>query len=317
MAFARSKFHADAGRHDDAFDACRRGNELCVLRAERAGVRFDAALHSDWVDRIIGHFTERYFAAHRSRGVASNRPVFIVGMPRSGTTLVEQILASHADVSGAGELPDIDQMAMGMDQYLGPSAAYPECLDRLDQSACRRLGESYLDRLRAVSSDALRVTDKSPTNFLYLGLVARILPQAQIIHCRRNPLDTCLSCYFNHFPQGNEFTNDLADLASYYADYQRLMAHWRKVLPIAILDVDYEALVSTPEPVIREMVLSLGLEWHPQCLEFYRTERAIHTASNVQVRQKLNSNSIDRWRVYEKHLGALIDALGTAAEHDP
>ncbi len=317
LAFARSKFHADAGRYDDAFDACRRGNELCVSRAERAGVQFDAALHSDWVNRIIGHFTEQYFATTRCHGVASGRPVFIVGMPRSGTTLVEQILASHPDVSGAGELPDIDRMAMGMDRGLGPSAEYPECVDRLDQSACRRLGESYLDRLRAVSSDALRVTDKSPTNFLYLGLVARILPEAQIIHCRRNALDTCLSCYFKNFPQGNEFTNDLADLASFYADYQRLMAHWRKVLPIAILDVDYEALVRTPEPVIREMVLSLGLEWHPQCLEFYRTERAIHTASNVQVRQKLFSNSIDRWRVYEKHLGALIDALGTAAEHNP
>ncbi|MEE9139761.1 MAG: tetratricopeptide repeat protein, partial [Alphaproteobacteria bacterium] len=302
--FTLGKMYADIGEHERAFRRYRRGNELRTVAAERRGQRFDAVQHRRLIDRTIEIFTAGFFAERRGYGAEPELPVLIVGMPRSGTTLIEQILASHPKVFGAGELPDLGNIARGLPER------YPEGAVTIDAATSRRLADGYLRRLSAFSADADRVTDKMPGNFMLFGLVALLVPGARVVHCRRDPLDTCLSCYFHNFAHGQHFTSDLRDLGAYYREYERLMAHWREVLPLSILDVQYEELVAHQEEVSREMVAFCGLEWDARCLEFHKTERPVRTASNVQVRQKIFSTSVERWRAYEKHLAPLRDALG-------
>ncbi len=230
--------------------------------------------------------------------------MLIVGMPRSGTTLVEQILASHPAVFGAGELPHLGRIATA------GTAPYLDFMATLDRAESRRLAARYLDRLHDFSADVRRVTDKMPDNYLLLGMVAVLLPRARVIDCRRDPLDTCLSCYFQHFSRGHDFTNSLADLAAYYLAYRRLMAHWREVLPLPILELRYENVIADLEGEARRLVEFCGLEWDEACLAFHENARPVHTASNVQVRQRLFTTSVERWRRYECHLGPLLDALG-------
>ena len=231
-------------------------------------------------------------------------------MLRSGTTLAEQILASHPRVFGAGEQTFWSEAAAATLSNAAKDVAAPAISD----AALADLGDRYLQRLRQLAPDALRVVDKLPTNFLFLGLIHAALPGARIIHLRRHPLDTCVSIYFQHFEAANTYTNDLGDLAHYYAEYRRLMAHWRSVLPgDAILDVPYEGLVADLPTWARRMLEFIGVPWDARCLEFDRTARSVVTASKWQVRQKLFASSVGRWRHYERFVTPLMPLLELAS----
>ncbi len=316
VRFGLARHHADTGDHARAFRYYRIGNEMRARQAARHGRTFDRAAVDALADRSIALFTPAFFAARGEWGAPSERPVFIVGMPRSGTSLVEQILASHHAVFGAGELDAIGATVDRLSAEADADAAYPDTVAGLDAAACRRLGAGYLERLATLDADAARVTDKMPVNFRHLGLIALLLPGARIVHCRRNPLDVCLSCYVQNFTQGSEFSNDLGDIAVTYRAYRRLIDHWRRVLPVPMLDVRYEELVADQAAVSRRIVDFVGLEWDPACLEFHANRRAVRTSSALQVRRPIYRSSIERWRVYEDQLRPLIEALGDAGLSD-
>jgi tetratricopeptide (TPR) repeat protein len=294
------------GDYDRAFRHFRAANE--ARRAERAAQhrRYDAEAQTRQVDQLIEAFPAREFAGRRTPAAPDRRSIFIVGMPRSGTTLVEQILSAHSEVAAGGELLEMAAIAAGLTG--GPAAP-----SKLAQAELDALAERYRAVLRRIDPDAARVTDKLPQNFLNLGLVAWLFPEASVVHCRRDPLDTCLSCYFQHFAQGNAFADDLADLGAFYRDYRRLMDHWRDVLPLRLVEVDYESLVRSPEAQIRRLLEGLDLGWQATCLDFAGSRDPVLTASQWQVRQPISTRPIERWRRYREHLGPLIDALGDLA----
>jgi hypothetical protein len=230
---------------------------------------------------------------------ASRKPVFVVGMPRSGTSLTEQIIASHPSAGGAGELMfwrrAVHEHAAAMEK--GP----------LGESTRNKLADTYLRLLDANFGDALRVVDKAPVNADYLGVIHSIFPNTRVIYMERNPIDTCLSCYFQRFALSLNFTSDLSDLAHYYRQHQRLMAHWRTVLPPGtILDVPYEGLVADQEAWTRKILDFLGLDWDARCIDFHKAKRPVFTASDWQVRQKVYTHSVQRWRRYEKFIAPLL-----------
>jgi tetratricopeptide (TPR) repeat protein len=294
LRYALGKYFDDLGRYDEAFDSYRRANEL----SRRNRPPFGREKFTRRVDRIIGVFDARFLQDRRPEGADSELPVLIVGMPRSGTSLAEQILASHPAVFGGGELR-FWEGAFGVLEAESAGGARPA-------EVLPQIARDYLERVRALSATAARVIDKMPANFLYLGLVHAALPRARIIHMQRHPLDTCLSIYSQDFFRMGTYANDLGDLAHYYTEYLRIMGHWRAVLPAAaLLEVPYEELIADQEGWTRRMLDFLGLPWDPRCLDFHRTERAVLTASRWQVRQKISSGSVGRWRNYEKHLGPL------------
>jgi Flp pilus assembly protein TadD len=309
LHFALSRVYDRAKNFDHAFDHCDRGNTHKGEVLRRQGNAFDSAGHVRLVDRLIALFTPDYFARVQGFGSASDLPVFIVGMPRSGTSLVEQILASHPDVLGAGETRHIKRLLIDLPAALCSPTEYPECLQQLDRQTAGQLAERYVESLRRLGGDKGRVTDKQPMNFHHLGLIATLLPRAQIIHCRRDPRDVAWSCYFQNF---NEiyFANDLRVLANYQRQYERLMAHWRKVLPVRLLEINYEELVADPERVSLELIAFCGLPWHDACLNFHQTQRVVRTSSNFQVRQPVYNGSVGYWKHYERHLQAVLEALG-------
>jgi tetratricopeptide (TPR) repeat protein len=320
LHFALARLSDKAGAYDEAFVHCARGNELRKEFDRRRGQVFDPALHRDLVDRLIATFTPAYFERVAGFGIESDLPIFVVGMMRSGTTLVEQILASHPHVHGAGELPDVEALIARLvnggskQQSLAPPssqprAAYPNCLAGLDAATARTLAEDYIERLRRQGGAAARVVDKLPANHLHLGLIATLLPRARIIHCRRDALDTCLSCYFQNFTDPHPFAFDLGQLGQYYREYERLMARWAKVLPVPIFDLPYESLTADQEAVSRRLLAFCGLEWDDRCLHFHETNRPIRTASALQVRQPMYRTSVGRWKHYAAHLKPLLEAL--------
>ena len=293
LRHAIGKYFDDVQDFDQAFANFRRANEL----TSRRRAKHDRAQLTRTVDHITRSW-DRNRVSRRTGANESERAVFIVGMLRSGTSLVEQILASHSAVFGAGELTYWSAASAA-------HAASPGNAEMSDRSL-RTLADDYLRSLVKLSNGALRVVDKMPTNFPFLGLIHAALPNARIIHMQRHPLDTCLSIYMQPFETAVSYANDLDDLAHYYSEYLRLMDHWRATLPAhVILDVPYEGLVSDQEAWTRRMLDFIGLPWDPRCLDFHRTERTVLTASKWQVRQKLNASSIGRWRHYEKFLGAL------------
>jgi Flp pilus assembly protein TadD len=298
LRYALGKYFDDVGEYTPAFENYRRANELGKI-GRPAHHRRGA---SEAIDRIIEQYDGRWLSRARLAASSSERPVLIVGMPRSGTTLAEQILAAHGEVFGAGELPFWNTAASS---YAASRAAGQE-----ESSLLGGLAQEYLSVLHGLSPQARRVVDKMPGNFLYLGLIHAALPNARIIHLRRNPLDTCLSIYFQNFGALHSYANDLEDLAHYYTDYGRLMDHWRRSLPPeAMLEVRYEELVEDPEAWSRRMVEFIGLEWDPACLEFHRSGRTVNTFSKWQARQKISTSSVDRWRHYQPFLplGRLTD----------
>jgi FkbM family methyltransferase len=308
LEFGLANMRSRAGEHDLAFDHFRRGNDLRRGIFHKLGVAFDPRAHRAWIDRMIGTCDAGYFERARGAGVDSETPVFVVGMPRSGTTLVEQILAAHPQVYGAGELREVMQVAEALPGELGSPARYPECLAGAPAAALRGQAERLLARLERRGGGAGRVVDKMPENYLHLGLIATLFPRARVIHCRRDPLDTCVSCYCSYF-RGLPFTWDLQDLGKYHRQYRRLMDHWREVLPLQMLEVDYEDLVANQEEVSRRLVAFAGLDWDDRCLAFHENRRAVHTVSTLQVRRPMYASSVGRWRRYEAHLGPLQEAL--------
>lgn len=294
---ALGKYCDDLGEVAAAFEQHRRGHEL----ARRSRPPYDRAATTARVTRTLSAFDRRALEELRPAGLASERPVFVFGMPRSGTTLAEQILASHPQVHGAGEV------------LFWQFAADAECAAPPEQRAATvaALGRRYLELIAGLPAAAARVIDKLPSNFKNLGLIHAALPQARFIHLERHPLDTCLSIYFQGFSAAHAYATDLGDLAHYYREYRRLMGHWRRTLPPrTLLEVRYEALVEEPETWSRRMLEHIGLPWDPRCLEFHRTERPVLTASNWQVRQPIGKSSIGRWRRFEPFLAPLREALG-------
>jgi tetratricopeptide (TPR) repeat protein len=311
MHFSLGKLYDDLGDYDKAFYHFKRGNEM-----DTRDKPFDPKLHTLATDRMMVTFNKEFFAGRRGFGSESTLPVFVLGMPRSGTTLVEQTLASHPDVYGAGELNTIGQIIGALPQLQGRLAGYPECASLIDAVSACQLGEEYVGYLRSVGDKAKRVTDKMPGNFINLGFIALLLPNAKIIHCHREPLDTCLSCYFQHFAMVMPFSRDLTFLGSYYRDYKRIMDHWHQVLPQQIFDVRYEDMVADHEGMSRRLIEFVGLEWDDACLSFHKTERTVKTASNWQVRQPVYTSSIARWKNYEKFIDPLRQALGDAQSEE-
>jgi tetratricopeptide (TPR) repeat protein len=300
LRYAMGKYFDDVGDFERAFINFQRANELrklCRAPHDRRAV-------ARAVDHIIRSYDRQWLSEAQMQGIASARPVFIVGMLRSGTTLAEQILASHPAVFGAGELAFWNTASA---TYKTPTAAK-------NARKIRELALDYLRSLEELSAAAPRVVDKMPANFLSLGLISAALPGARVIHMCRNPLDTCLSIYFQHFETTLSYANDLDDLAHYYTEYLRVMNHWRTTLPEgAILNVPYEELVEDPEAWSRKMLTFIGLPWDPRCTDFHLTNRTVITASKWQVRQKLSASSIGRWRHYEKFVGPLQKLLDSDA----
>jgi tetratricopeptide (TPR) repeat protein len=296
---ALGKYYDDLDERAAAFQHHRRGNEL----ARRSRPGYDRTEMTRRVTRTLADFDRNALATLTPGGFASERPVFVVGMPRSGTSLTEQILASHPQVHGAGELL----------YWIFAADAERAALPEQRTATIKELGRAYLEGLATQMPDASRVVDKLPVNFKHVGLIRAALPGARFIHVERNSLDTCLSIYFQGFSAAHPYATDFGDLAHYYKEYRRLMAHWRAVLPRqTLLEVRYEDLVEDPEGWSRRMLAHIGLPWDSRCLEFHRTHRPVLTASNWQVRQPISKGSVDRWRRYERFIGPLREALSDA-----
>lgn len=295
LRFAIGKYCDDVGDFTRAFRSFQRANELHRQRADP----YDKEERSRFIEDSVNVYTREVLARPRAGASESARPVFVVGMPRSGTSLVEQIIASHPAAHGAGELEfwtDVLRKHEGTIRKEPPS-----------ESLCRKLAADYLGVLAKHSKDAMRVVDKAPGNCEYLGLIHCVFPNARVIYLQRDPIDTCLSCYFQQFSPRMNFAIDLGDLAHYYRGHERLMAHWRQALPAgSLLEVPYAELVADQEGWTRKMLDFVGLPWDEQCLNFHKTERAVTTASVWQVRQKIYGSSVARWRNYEKFIGPLL-----------
>ena len=264
---------------------------------------------------LIDFFSEARMPQLPRASNGSRLPVFIVGMPRSGTTLVETILASHPQVYGAGELGDIFEMRAELARASGSGRPYPLFLESIGIKTLDAFAAKHVAKLESLAPGGIaRVTDKMPHNFVSLGLIDLLFPGARVIHCMRDPLDTCLSIYFQPFIQHHAYATDLANLGLYYREYFRLMAHWRKVLRIPMLDLQYEELVQNPEDTTRRLLAFCELPWDERCLRHHESARVANTFSYNQVRQPIYNKSVARWRRYEKHLGPLIEALGDACD---
>jgi tetratricopeptide (TPR) repeat protein len=295
LRYALGKYFDDVREFEQAFSQYQRANEL----TKRYRARHDRRQLTQAVDRIIHTFNNEWLRERPIDAVTSARPVFIIGMLRSGTTLAEQILASHPGVYGAGELMFWNRAAAAHQSSAlqGQMAAGVLCA----------LGNDYLRLLQQLSADALRVVDKMPGNYLHLGLIHAALPNARFIHMRRNPIDTCVSIYFQHLEAFHSYATDLADLAHYVGEYRRVMQHWRSALPAdRMLEVPYEGLVADQQAWSRKMLEFIGLPWDPNCIDFQRTERTVITASNWQVRQKISNSSVGRWHNYAKFVAPLL-----------
>ena len=300
---------------DDRDDAQRAFHHFELAnRAARQLTNWDADARSKAVDEIIAIFNRDWFDDERTRhgyGDPSHAPLLIVGMPRSGTTLVEQILASHPKIVARGELDYFSNLASVMPQKLDkPQIPYPQCALQLRSEDLHSIARNYLRQSFSDVGDAHHFTDKNPLNFEHMGLAAVMFPNAKFIHVTREPMDTCLSIYTTHFSRDLGFAYDLQEIARFYQDYERLMAHWRDCIGERVHEIAYEALVHEQERSTRALLDTLGLEWEADCLQFHRTQRMVETASYWQVRQPLYSVAVNRWRRYEPSLGLLKAALG-------
>jgi predicted Zn-dependent protease len=313
--FAVGKALEERREYADSFEHYARGNAL-----RRAQVHYDPAETTDYVRRARALFTPEFFAGRSGSGSPARDPIFIVGLPRAGSTLLEQILASHPLVEGTQELPDIPAMArrLGARKRRSEPTLYPQVLASLDAAALRDLGEQYLADTRVQrKTDAPHFIDKMPNNWAHVGLIQLMLPNARIIDARRHPLGCCLSGFKQHFARGQGFTYDLAEIGRYYRDYVELMAHFDRVLPGRVHRVIYESMVEDTETQVRRLLDYCGLPFDERCLHFHETERAVRTASSEQVRQPIFKDATDHWRHYEAWLGPLKAVLGPVLDAYP
>ncbi|THD48276.1 MAG: sulfotransferase family protein [Bradyrhizobium sp.] len=310
LNFALAKAHRDLGDPARAFPRLVEG-----ARLRRGTIAYDETRALQGFERARATFTRELMERASGGGDASRLPVFIIGMPRSGTTLIEQILAAHPKVFAAGEIGDFDKAVEALRTKETIATPYPELVRELSAAQFSALGADYLRRIRALSSAAERITNKTPENFTFLGLIRLALPKAQIIHVRRDPVDTCFSIFSQNFAQGGvPYAYDLGEIGRIYRAYESLMEHWRMVLPAdAMLELRYEDVVADLETQARRLVAHCGLEWDPRCLAFQNAERPVRTASIAEVRQPIYASSVGRWRAYEAFLGPLFEALGPSA----
>jgi tetratricopeptide (TPR) repeat protein len=291
------------GRYDEAFAQAQRAHQI-------AGSRYSPLQHERYVSDCIEFFTAEKLKTLPRAALLDPKPAFIVGMPRCGSTLVEQILDSHPSMHGAGELGWIPKIASQAAKATGSNPAdLPRCLEKLTQADVDELATEYLRPFHALAPAAARIVDKNLANYLHLGLICMLFPSARVIHVRRDPLDTCISCYTNEFV-AYDLGADLGAVGHYYHQYERLMEHWRQVATSPMLEIDYEEVVADLEGASRRMTDFLDVPWDPSCLKFQENKRFIGTASNRQASQPLYASSVGRWRHYDKHLGPLRASLG-------
>ena len=305
LLLALGKAYEELGSYERSFESLRAANVLA-----RRFVTWDSAAGVRVLERTQEVFSRQLLDRLAGAGAPSELPVLIVGMPRSGTTLVEQIIASHPGAHGGGERPDLIEIASVLTVMTEGGLPFPDSVERVRPDMLLGLAEGYVSRLRDLAPAAARVTDKTPRNFRHLGLLRLLLPNAKVIHCVRDPVDTCFSCYaLNMVAQ--PYTYDLVELGEYYLGYTQLMEHWKEVLPPGwILDVRYEDLVDDLEGGARRILAHCGLEWDDACLRFHSTERPVTTASVTQVRRPVYRSSVGRGRRFQPYLGALVTALG-------
>jgi tetratricopeptide (TPR) repeat protein len=310
LLFALAQVCDARGDYNQAAQHLTRANHLENSAWQNGGRAYSVEAHANFVERLLKVFTPAFFERVRGFGLDSERPVFIVGLPRSGTTLLEQVLASHSRVFGAGELrlarEDFETLGGGSD---GRSEARAfDILETIDADMVRRMAHGHLDRLNALNSTAERILDKMPDNYLYVGFMALLFPQARFLHCCRDIRDVAVSCWITHF-RDIPWSNDFDLMASRFAQYHRVMEHWKTVLPAPMLDVHYEEMVEDLESVARRAVAFLGLEWEPACLDYHRNQRPVRTASLSQVRQPIYRRSMARWRHYQEAMQPLFSRL--------
>ena len=310
LCFALGKALEDQGMFEQSFEYYRRGNEL-----KRTATGYRAEAVEAGVRLQTGICTRELFARHTGSGSPAPDPIFIVGLPRAGSTLIEQILASHSAVEGTQELADVPRIVAGLQgrEAHSEQPAYPQILSRMTAEDFRRLGEQYLRDTRAYRATGRpRFIDKMPNNFRHIGLIHLILPNARIIDARREPMACCFSNFKQLFAQGQTFTYGLEDIARYYRTYLELMTHWDRVLPGRVLRVHYEDVVDDLEGSVQRLLDFCGLELEPACLTFHQTARSVRTASSEQVRQPIYRDGLEQWRHYERWLAPLREALGDA-----
>ena len=307
LSFALGKALEDRGEFDESYRHYSNGNA-----ARRRTVHWDADAHHAEIERLIAFFRPELFDSRGQWGNPSQAPIFIVGMPRAGSTLLEQILASHSEVEGTMELPDIMAIARRLTSASARDgeSGYPGALSTLTSADVEALGSAYLERTAILRSGAPRFIDKMPNNFAHVGLIHLILPNAKILDARRHPMACCFSVFKQLFAHGQTYSYSLEEIGRYYRDYVELMSHWDSVLPGRVLRVDYESVVENTEEEVRRVLDHCGLEFEPACLEFYRTVRTVRTASSEQVRRPIYKTAVDHWRNYEAHLGPLKESLG-------
>jgi tetratricopeptide (TPR) repeat protein len=300
--FALGKLFDKLGHYKEAFHRYQQANEL------RPRV-FDFGQFMSFTERVLAVFDAGFLEAAPRAMHGSELPVFVVGMPRSGTSLVEQILASHPAVFGAGELPAIERLSESLPQLSETAHEYPECLRAANPATLDAAAGKYLAQLRALAPEAQRVVDKMPGNFLHVGLIELLFPRGHIIHVRRDPLDNCLSCYFQNFNQGHEYSYDLPMLGFVYRQYERIMDHWQNVARVPFLEIRYEDLIARQEEETRRLLGFCGLDWDSRCLRFHEMQRVVRTASYDQVRRPIYRHSVGRYRNYDAWLGPLRETL--------
>ena len=307
MHFAAARLCDRTGDYEQAFANYKAGNDL-----RGASYHFDRVAIGQLPDLLASAFPKDIFTRHKDVGDPTERPIFVVGMPRSGTTLVEQVIAAHPDAYGAGELSNLT--AIGAT----PDVTYPNNVDDLTAEDISRMAGLYLADYPAASADARKVVDKTPGNALALGMIALMFPNARIIHCSRDPMDTCWSCYSQNFVSDIPYSCDFGNLAAFHGAHDRAMAHWRNVLPEPVLEVRYEQMIADPENAFRRIIEFCGLDWDARCLAFHEHDRAINTTSLWQVRKPLFTSSIGKWKKFETQLAplkaALDDALSAPAQ---
>ncbi len=304
LAFGLGKAFEDLNEHNQSYEYILEGNRIM-----RESFQYSITGEKEIFDNLKNVYSSTFFPNHVKTGNPDKTPIFILGMIRSGTTLVEQILASHPQVYGAGELNDLSYIAH---KFIagGKNKYSPRCVSDLNKAQLFSLGTNYIERIRKHSTSANHITDKMPNNFKLIGFIRMILPGAKIVHCMRDPMDNCYSIYKKHFIHEHKYAYDLSELGQYYNLYLDLMDHWRKIIPNFIYDISYEALVSDQEEQTRKLLAFCQLPWEKSCLSFHKTKRAVSTASNIQVRRPMYSDSVNLWKMYETQLYPLQKALG-------
>jgi tetratricopeptide (TPR) repeat protein len=303
LLFGLANAYEDMGEYDKAFAFMAEGNKL-----KRDSYHYSISVHEKLFAAIREVFNVEFFSQRSTYGSSSRMPIFVVGMPRSGTTLIEQILSCHSAVCGAGELDDLNGILFSSNSKL-TAGSFPDQAGSLSEGDIKSLARKFLECLSACSAGKAYVVDKNPSNFVLIGMIRLMFPHARVVHCQRDAADTCLSIYKQYFTEYRGYAFDLVEMGRYYCLYQELMQHWDRVLPGFVFNLRYEDMVSNQELMTRQLLEFCGLPWEEACLDFHASGRQVKTASAEQVRQPLYRSSIQKWRHYERHLGPLLQEL--------